>query len=83
MARTKKKVVETIKAPEVRKVEPKIEPKIQPQVKLEAKPEIRTVLGSNKAEALQKEGGWLLISAVKVDVDVGGLTVKEYKFRKE
>lgn len=46
-------------------------------------PEIKTVIGSNKAEALQKEGGWVLISAVKIGVDDGGLTVKEWKFRKE
>ena len=52
-------------------------------VESESEPEIKTVLGSSKAEALQKEGGWLLVSAVKVDVDAGGLTVKEYKFRKE
>ena len=56
-----------------------------PEVKIEkVEPvEIKTVIGSNKAEALQKEGGWALVSAVKIDVGEDGLTVKEYKSRKE
>ncbi len=80
MAKRKKKIIDldsetkVIEAPEEAQIEPEIE---------EVEPETRTVVGSNRAESLQKEGGWLLISAIKVGVDTGGLTVKEYKFRKE
>ena len=84
MARRKKVVdldtgAKTITAPE------EVEVIDLPEVQIEeAKPiETQTVIGSNKAEALQKQGGWALVSAVKIDVGEDGLTVKEYKFRKE
>ena len=42
----------------------------------------QTVVGISKAEALQKSG-WQLISAVQVEKDEQGMTIKEYKFKKE
>ena len=60
---------------------PKKEPYISPDDKEEAITE-QTVIGINKAEALQKSG-WQLISAVQVEKDEQGMTIKEYKFKKE
>ena len=84
MARRKKIVDLDIGAKEIELPE-EVEVIDLPEVQIEkAKPvEIRTVIGASKAESLQKEGGWALVSAIKVGTDSGGLTVKEWKFRKE
>ena len=68
-------------------VQPDIVEKLKTEIKvaseaLKSEEEIITVIGSNKAEDLQKSG-YRNISATKIGTDDRGMTIKEYKFIKE
>ena len=65
-------------------VKTEVQPDIVEKLKAEIakKSEIITVVGCSKAEDLQKSG-YRNISATKIGVDDGGMTIKEYKFIKE